>query len=261
VAFDTVDLHFLRELREARSTNGGKAEGALLTRELELETMHRSDLTIVCSSFERELLRYLDPRLQIQELSLIHEEDRSRVPPAERSGLLFVGGFEHPPNADAVIWFATEILPLITARVPTRLHVVGSSAPEQVLELASDNVSVHGYLESLDPLYDAVRVTVAPLRFGAGVKGKVIHSLMKGVPVVGTSVAVEGTPLVPGRHVAVADTAAAFAEEVALLLEDDTLWQELADRGRAIAEERYGLPAARAELHRLLERAVSRPAT
>jgi GT2 family glycosyltransferase/glycosyltransferase involved in cell wall biosynthesis len=256
VVFDTVDLHFLREGREARRANDGMAVGPRLTQDLERWTMRHCDTTVVCSRFERELLNRLDPDLDVVEVSLIHREELSAAPLHTRAGLLFVGGFEHTPNADAVHWFVQGSLPLLPP--DTTLHVVGSNVPPSVRALATDQVTVHGFVEDLDALYDVARVTIAPLRFGAGVKGKVVQSLMKGIPVVATSVAVEGTPLEPGTHVLVADDAAGFAEAVERLLTDDALWIQLSVRGREIAEDAYGMTSARRQIDDLLTRVGAR---
>jgi glycosyltransferase involved in cell wall biosynthesis len=220
--------------------------------------MRQCDLTIVCSRYERELLKRLDPELEVAEVSLIHREELSTAPLHARAGLLFVGGFEHTPNADAITWFVEETLPLLPAGTP--VHVVGSNVPPSVRALATDQVTVHGFVEDLDALYDLARVTIAPLRFGAGVKGKVVQSLMKGVPVVATSVAAEGTPLESGTHLLVADGAAPFAASVDRLLTDDALWIRLSINGREIAESTYGMAAARRQLGDLVDRAVARRA-
>ena len=136
--------------------------------------------------------------------------------------VLFVGSFDHPPNVDAARWAAREIMPLVRERCPDAvLHVVGSNPTDQVRELAGPGVEVHGWVPDVAPMYARSRVTLAPLRFGAGVKGKVGESLAIGVPVVGTSVAVEGMHLTDGQEVLVADDAPGLADAVVQLLTDE----------------------------------------
>jgi glycosyltransferase involved in cell wall biosynthesis len=127
--------------------------------------------------------------------------------------ILFVGGFNHPPNVDGICWFVEEVLPLVSAARPDiRLHVVGSNPTDAVEALQSERVTVYGYLsdEELDALYRRVRQVVVPLRFGAGVKGKVLEAVQKNRPVVTTSVGAEGIP-VAASVMNIADTAADFA--------------------------------------------------
>ena len=105
---------------------------------------------------------------------------------------MFIGTYQHPPNHDAAIYFVKEIWPKIHRRLPeARFLVVGSSVTPEILALAGDGIEVLGFVEDLDSLMAACRLTVAPLRFGAGLKGKVSSSLLSGVPVVASSIAVE----------------------------------------------------------------------
>ena len=128
-------------------------------------------------------------------------------PFAKRRDLVFVGGFRHPPNVDAVQWFVDEVFPLVRARLPdVRFHCIGSDVPEAVAALSRrDGVLVHGHVPDIAPYMDGARIGLAPLRYGAGVKGKVNLSMAHGQPVVATSCAVEGMHLRDGVDVLVAD--------------------------------------------------------
>ncbi len=248
IIYDTVDLHFLRQQRELELT-GEVAYGFdhEETRTKELAAIESVDLTLVCSSAEKELLAELCPDAPVEVLPNVHEPAAISAPLAERSGLLFVGGFEHPPNADALRWFLRDILPLIVEKLPaTVLHVVGSKMPDEIRALASDGVIVHGFVPDLEPLYASARLSIAPLRYGAGVKGKVTGSLAHGLPVVATTMAVEGTDLEAEGAVAVGDTPELFAREVVALLSDDDRWNALADAGERSVRKHFSLERAEA---------------
>ncbi|WP_186230946.1 glycosyltransferase family 4 protein, partial [Burkholderia gladioli] len=111
--------------------------------------------------------------------------------------IIFVAGFGHPPNIDAAIWFVGEILPRIVREVPgARLMLIGSNPTDAVRALAGDTVTVTGYVSDarLAELYGSARVAVVPLRFGAGVKNKVVEALNFGAPLVTTPVGLQGLP-------------------------------------------------------------------
>ncbi|WP_240126799.1 glycosyltransferase [Thermomonas alba] len=253
--FDTVDLHFLREERQARLA--GDAAGlraAERTRRQELALAAAYDCTLVVSPAERALLEAAVPGARIEVLSNLH-----RVAPpgpgfGQRRDLLFVGGFRHPPNVDAVCWFVREVWPLLHAADPAlRFHCIGAEAPPAVQALADvPGVQVHGHVPDLAPWLARCRIAVAPLRVGAGVKGKITQALMHGLPVVATPLAAEGMALRDGEHVLLAQDAPAFAQAVLRLLHDAALWERLAAHGRALAHRQYSVEAARAPLRRLL---------
>lgn len=262
LAFDTVDLHYLREERAAALTGQAElARQAAATRRQELALMRECDLSFVVSPVEQELLRREVPEARVEVLSNVHEVHGCRRPFAARRDLLFVGGFQHPPNTDAVLWFVREVLPLVHAREPAIVfHVIGSKVPEEIRALAGERVVVHGYVEDLDPWMDGCRVSVAPLRYGAGVKGKVNMAMSCGLPVVATPIAVEGMHVVDGREVLVAESAADFAAAVLRLYGDEALWNALSAAGLANVEEHFSLAAARATLARVLGWDLSPPA-
>ena len=159
---------------------------------------------------------------------------------------MFLGGFAHRPNADAVIWFVTKVMPLLRPLAPgLTLHVYGHGMPEAVRALAGTDVVIEGYVADLAEAFARHRISIAPLRFGAGFKGKLAESLAHGVPVVASSVAVEGSGLVGGEHLLVADGAGPFALAVAWLYETPALWQQLATDGH-----RFALAAFSEELGR-----------
>jgi len=161
---------------------------------------------------------------------------------AEESGeLVFTGNMSYPPNADAVEWFAREILPLVRSRVPgARLTVVGAEPSRSVLALAADEaVEVTGRVPDLRPYLDRAQVAIDPLRVGAGLQNKVLEGMSMGVPMVVTSVANEGIGAEPGRNVLVADNPRDFASAVVALLQDEGLRTTMGQEARRFIVEQW----------------------
>ena len=255
IVFDSIDLHYLRERRGAElAGDAAMLRAAERTRALELDVIARSDVTLVVSDAERELLRGDAPRARVEVLSNLHHIAGPGRPFAHRHDLVFVGGFRHPPNADAVRWFATSVFPLIRARLPdVRFHCIGGDVPDEIAMLASEpGVVVHGHVTDIAPYMDGARVAVAPLRYGAGVKGKVNLSMAHGQPVVATSCAVEGMHLRAGEDVLVADEPQAFADAVVRAYHDAELWQRLSTNGLVNVERHFSLEAGRDVVRRVL---------
>ncbi|KFN50550.1 hypothetical protein N790_15015, partial [Arenimonas malthae CC-JY-1] len=227
VVFDTVDLHHLREQREAElSGDASRLRAAARTRKVELELIAQSDLTWVVSHAEQALLASEMPLARVDVVSNIHETGGAGPGFDAREGLLFVGSYRHPPNVDAALWLADDILPRLRERAPGLvLNLVGGDAPPEIEALGQrEGIRFHGYVPDLDPLLRGARVALAPLRYGAGVKGKVNQALAHGLPVVATTCAVEGMHLREGEDVLVADDAAGFADAVQRVYDDPALW-------------------------------------
>ncbi len=254
IVFDTIDLHYLREGRAAEvAGDAAMARAARRTRELELDVVARSDLTLVVSEAERALLARDAPGARVEVLSNLHHVAGPGAPFAQRRDLVFVGGFRHPPNVDAVRWFVEAVFPLVRARLPdVRFHCIGGDVVEAVAALASrPGVVVHGHVPDIAPYMDGCRIALAPLRYGAGVKGKVNLSMAHGQPVVATACAVEGMHLRDGHDVLVADAPEAFAEAVVRLYGDEALWNALARNGLENVARHFSLDAARGTVRRV----------
>ena len=176
------------------------------------------------------------------------------------TSLIFVAGFNHPPNIDAAQWLVREILPLVLAARPdVHLNIVGSNPSREVLALANDNISVHGYVTEsrLQELYAQAQCAVVPLRFGAGVKGKVLEAIQMGVPMVTTQIGAEGIP--SADHVmAIADEPEMFAQAVVQQL--DRTVENSSTRERWIAAH-FSPAAASAALESIVGPAAKAPDT
>lgn len=255
IVFDTVDLHFVREQRAAALTsNAALARQAARSRKRELAMVSRADVTLVVSSDERDILAREAPHSSVEIVSNIHHVTGRALPFAARSGLLFVGGFGHPPNEDAVRWFSSHVLPLVRERDPSILfHVVGDIDNATRRAIEREGIVVHGRVEDLDPLLASSRLSVAPLRFGAGVKGKVNQAMSRGLPVVLTTLAAEGMHLRDSVDALVADHAKGMAEAIDRVYHDEALWTRLSDAGLDNVRRHFSTDRAVHSLRRALE--------
>src|SRR5690606_5745670 len=137
------------------------------------------------------------------------------------------------------------ILPRVHAAIPgLRLHVIGSKVTDAIRALASEQVIVHGFVDDIAPAMDAARISIAPLRYGAGVKGKVNMAMSYGLPVVATPMAVEGMHVQSGKEVLIAETAEAYADAIIALYDDEVLWQRLSANGLDNVRAHFSFDAA-----------------
>ncbi len=253
--FDTVDLHYLRETRMAELDKDNTAlKAAAQTKRKELGVAKNCDLTLVVSPYEQQVLATENPDLDVAVLSNIHEVYGGHQGFVNSQDIMFIGGYQHTPNVDGVLWFVDKILPLILADIPNiKLHIIGSKAPQKVIDLGQHpNIEFHGFVEDIEPLMKNIRIAVAPLRFGAGVKGKVNMSMSYGQPVVGTKVAVEGMYTRHGHDVMMADAAADFAAAVINLYQDQVLWEQVSKGGLENVEKWFSFKAAKNSIADLL---------
>jgi glycosyltransferase involved in cell wall biosynthesis len=257
VAFDMVDFHGVRMIREAELQDDSmKLAEAKRMRDEELGLALAADVTVAVSDDDRNTLLALAPLAVVKVVPCIFDVP-STPPPSlcNRAGLFFIGGFWHTPNGDGIKWFVERILPLIQAEIPdVVLRIAGSNMGDDILALGVlPGVEVLGFVPEVEPLLDQHRVFIAPLRFGAGMKGKVAQSLANGLPVVATKIGAEGMTLVPGTHILVADEETRFADEVVRLLRDDDLWQRLSKQGRSHIESTLSRKIVSEQLGALLD--------
>jgi glycosyltransferase involved in cell wall biosynthesis len=228
------------------------AETAAATRTQELALMQKVDVTLVVSPVERDIIAEHDPDLQVEVLSNIHETHDPGINFQERHDVLFIGGFNHPPNTDAVLYYVREILPQVERELgDIKTFIVGSKPPREIIDLASDTLIVTGHVPDVAPYFAHCRLSIAPLRYGAGVKGKINTSMCYGVPVVATPLAVEGMYLSDGEDVLVGDDAESFARCVVRLYRDADLWHRLARNGLLNIEKHFSTTAAKKVLEKI----------
>jgi len=268
IVVDSVDVQFVRDARRAFRTGASGGPTALLGADYgdeivgELNVYAAADCVLTVSEAEAELIGSL-----IHDRGLTHCVPDSEQPEAasvgfeERAGMLFVGSFQHPPNADAVRYACEEILPLIPEDVRRAhpLYVVGDALDETVRAYADgvDHVRLVGWVPSLAPYYESARVVLVPLRYGAGTKRKVIQALMANVPLVSTSIGAEGLDLEDERHFLLADDAATFAASTERLLQNRALWERLASAPTDVAA-RHSEEAVAEALFQAFDAALAR---
>jgi GT2 family glycosyltransferase len=246
VLFHTVDLHFLRMSREAElQSDKAKQIAADEMKQRELAAIRASDASIVHSTAEFDLIRPELPDAKLHVYPLIMDVQGTSKTFSERRDIVFVGGYQHAPNVDAVQYFVAKIMPLLRQQLPSvRFYAVGSKPPAEIKALASDDVIIAGFIEDLAPLLDKMRVSVAPLRYGAGIKGKIGSAMAAGLPVVATTLAAEGMSLTDGENILVADGAEQFAEAIVRLYQNELLWKEISKNGVNFADNAWGAEAA-----------------
>ena len=256
VLFAPLDLHHVRMAAQASLSNDADLVAtAAEVGKVELSALARADATIMASSTEVERAQQLVPTARIVRIPMA----RDRVAAAgiqewsDRNDLVFVGSYGHPPNPDAVHWFLDEVWPSVAERLPdARFVAYGSAMPDDLLARATDRVVMHGYVERLAEAFATARLGVAPLRFGAGVKGKITSTMLSGIPVVSTPVGVEGMD-VPGDAIVVAAGAAEFADAIVELWGDEPRLTALSASALDVASTRFSFEAQRAALAALLD--------
>lgn len=254
VLFYTHDLHYLRMLREAAlQNNSDKKTAALEMKQIELAAMRAVDASILVSPAEMEVLRTDLPDQKLHVLPLILDIPGTDIPFSQRNDIVFVGGFQHPPNIDAVQHFVAEVMPRLRPLLPgIRFFVVGSKPTAEIHALAGDDVIISGFIPDLTSYLNRMRVAVAPLRYGAGVKGKIGTAMAAGLPTVATELGAEGMGLTDGENIFVADDPQLYAEVIARLYKDESLWNHVSRSGIIFSEQAWGLAAGEANLERIL---------
>jgi glycosyltransferase involved in cell wall biosynthesis len=153
-----------------------------------------------------------------------------------------------------MVWFIDEILELVIERIPRfTLTVIGTNPPPKITRRSTPRVRVLGHVPDLTPYLCNNRVSIAPLRFGAGIKGKITQSLATGLPVIATRVAVEGMPLQHATSALIADEPSDFAANLVAAHSDRELWRRLAKNGLSVAANHYGPESARPTITQLVD--------
>jgi len=196
IIYDTVDLHFLREFREASlKQDSSKLLLAQKTKDLELEIFQKSDIVITKSLEEADFLLKQDSSHNFSIIPTFDLPPKEFLTYDERKDLLFLGGFQHPPNVDSLKYLINDLFPKIRKKLPdVKLYVIGSNPTQEITEMCSEveGIIFLGYVKVIDSYLKKCRLLLAPLRFGAGVKGKITQSLAYGLVVITTPIGSEG---------------------------------------------------------------------
>ena len=223
-----------------------KAEGV---KDRELSVMRRSDAILVYNEIEREVVQTNLPGSLVTVLPFF-VPTRDNVPDwTERLGVSFLGSYQHAPNRDAVEFFARQVMPLIRQKLPDCAFYIYGSDMElmrtSLEDLEAAGVVVVGSVKDVSDAFDRHRVFVAPMRFGSGIKGKVVMALCNGIPTVLTSVAAEGTNARDEQEVIQAETPAEFAAAVITLHQDAARWQSISDAALRFGRAKFTRDRAR----------------
>lgn len=253
VIVDTVDVHWVRESRGAElSGDPAQLIAAQRTRDREQRIYTQADALVAVTDDDAMALRELAPDVPVSVIGTVHADAPAGPGFGRRRGLVFVGNFDHTPNVDAMVHFHATAWPEISRRLPTaELSIVGQVPPPSVQALAGPRVHVTGWVPEVVPYLDRARVSIAPLRYGAGVKGKIGEAISHGLPVVTTSIGAEGMGLIHELHALIADDAT-VVDEVCRLHEDGELWQRLREGGRAHIARQLSPDTAQGVLRTLL---------
>lgn len=253
IIFNTVDLHFLREIRENEISGRKSFLMKFLMKNRELNIMKKSNHTILVSEYEKVYLESINPKINASVIPLPREIPGRKNSFSERKHIVFIGGFLHKPNIDAVKYFVKEIWPLITDKLSDcEFWIVGSNVPMEIMMLENEKIKIIGYVENLSEIFDNCKLTVAPLRYGAGVKGKILTSLSYGVPCVATSIATEGMGLKNNYNVMIDDIPMKFANSVIELYSSESMWDKLSTNGMTFMIENYSLEIFKKKVSQLI---------
>ena len=254
IIFDTVDLHHIRETQQAElSKSDSLAKQAQATKTMEYALIAKCDETWVVSDTEQISLQADFPEKIIRRVSNIHPIRHGSPGFKARKDILFVGNFRHPPNQDGLQWFLENAWPKVhTLKPEIRLNVIGVAAPERLIKLsAHQNVMFHGHVDSIQSQIDSARINIAPLRYGAGAKGKISEALASGLPSIATTVAADGMHVINNESILIADDADAFASSILGLYQDEAQWNLLSKNGYAVAYEYFSKATAEKEMQQM----------
>ena len=248
---DTEDLHSLRYSRENAIRSGGQWSPPDWTADpvfyRELASILRCDLSLIISTAEEQLLIGQVPLLSGKLLYLPFQFDRISDLDApgfgQRADFVFVGNGRRRPNTDAIRQLKGDIWPLLSEVLPeAKLHVYGAYLPKavQALHAPRERFLIHGWAPRLEPVLSSSRLQLAPLRFGAGVKGKILNALQFGLPTLSTRMGWEGIYDAAGRDGFAAESTRAFAEKAATLYHSQELWKKALALQQTAAATHFG---------------------
>ena len=249
---DTEDLHFLRKARQkAVKENIPVAKAHLFTEaaKRELASILRSDISLIISEAEMELLRtiFVIPKDLLYYLPFLVEalskEKIGTLPKyEERDHFITIGNFRHTPNTDSVMFLKKDIWPGIKDRLPeAELHIYGAYAPKHITDLhnETDGFMIRGWTRDVSEVMEKARVCLAPLRFGAGLKGKLLDAMLNGTPSITTSIGSEGMQGEFPFAGMIEDEIDGIVNATVLLYSEKELWLAAQQNGFKIVENRF----------------------
>jgi len=240
------DLHFLREKRQYEiSGKKEDLESSEKWKKIETELIKKADISWFFGNYEKEYLQKEFPEKIFRTIPIFIYEPLQNAELSNfesRKNLLFVGGFNHPPNIDAVLWFAKEVFPEIKKSIPEiEWNIAGSNPTEEVTALDGKDIHILGFVSDkrLKQLYDETRLVVVPLRFGAGVKGKVVEAVYSQAPMITTPIGAEGISTEEGAFAVAEANAQTLAREVIELYNDKKRLCDMVRASRPFINNHY----------------------
>lgn len=234
IIYDMVDIHYLRMQRGLEiKYDKNRAKEVVRYKYIETELSKKADKIAVISDKEKEFMKAFVDESKLFTVSNVHNlkvHPESMPTFEKRSGIFFIGTFLHDPNVDAVEILYNKIMPLVWKVLPDlKITIIGSEAPESILKMNSEKFEVKGYVEDIIPYYKRCIASVSPLRFGAGVKGKIGQALEYTLPVLTTEIGAEGMFLENGITALIAgnDDYQEFADNIIKICTDKELWNTL----------------------------------
>ena len=256
IIFNNADLHFLRELRAAKSEGDhGKRDRARQTRTEEMEVINNADVVLSYTDIEHSVIEaYTDGEATVLKCPWVVDVPKTYPSVKNRDGMSFLGSFRHHPNAEGITWFVRTIMPaLSTAECNLPLTIYGSGMNDDIRALQNDLVTPHGFVENLNDAYHGHRIFVAPLLSGAGIKGKVLSALAHGIPCVISPIAAEGIGLRSGHDCLIADRPKDWVTAITTLQTDDDLWLSLSQNARSYMRSAFSFSQGREVMRRAFE--------
>ncbi len=260
VIFNTVDIHFLREEREAiLENNGDKLQRSKITKHNELDAIQNfADKTIVIGSQEKEMLETDFNCSNVFHIPLMRDIP-GRAESKNRSNIIFIGS-AHQPNYDAVIYLYSEILPLLKeAKITNQINIIGGPLKEALSgdplwnEIKNESqLNFCGFIEDLEEIFSESLLMICPLRYGSGVKGKVATAMGYGVPVISSEIGVEGTGLINNEHILVAHSSDDYINHIKNLSSDSSLWSKLSNNSLKFMEENFSIKSGKEKFTNLV---------
>lgn len=262
IAYVGHDLQFASSMRKFDfSKDENHRNDSIKFKEIETKIFQTVDIVFPFSTYEAPLIQNIVPEKIVKPIPVYFFDDIPEIihPFKDRKDILFVGFFGHPPNIDAILWFTNKVFPHILKNNPEiKLHIVGSKPTTEILNLKDESINVTGYVsdKELSNYYKQCRVAVLPLRFGAGVKGKLLESLYNQIPAVITSVAAEGVPEIED-YTLIANEPLEFAKKTELLYNNEKIWNRYSLKGKELIMKYFTEDSARKIIEDVFEESIN----
>jgi GT2 family glycosyltransferase/glycosyltransferase involved in cell wall biosynthesis len=248
VIFNNADLHFLRELRAAKTEGDqGKLDRARQTRTEEMDIINNVDVVLSYTDIEHSVIQaYTDGQASVLKCPWVVKVPDTIPPVDQRRGMSFLGSYRHHPNAEGITWFVRNVMTALQGTgCDMPLTIYGSGMTDDIRALASDLVTPQGFVTDVSDAYHNHRISVAPLLSGAGIKGKVLSALAHGIPCIVSPIAAEGIGLRSGHDCIIAEHPNDWVKAITALQTDDDLWLSISQNARSYMRDSYSFAQGR----------------